>query len=184
MYEEVDPGRAIGGTYGQRPGYFGFHPLASWPHRVAAGLIDYGPPLLVYYLLAGTEIASFIAILAAGFILFNSGYLAGVTGRSIGKRLTRLYVGRFWPPGNPPGALRGIMRALLSTALPFLWAGFAGPSQTLVYFSLLFILGNLLPLWRKHKQTLADEFTATIVVRQTWQGAYPPDWPDFDTDPR
>lgn len=150
-------------------GYFGYHPLPSWWTRVGAGLIDYGPPWLVQHL-AGlylpSAIANLITLVSLAVVIFNSGYLAGTTGRSIGKRLTHLYVGKYQGSGEPPGAAWGIVRILLHA------------------LDGIFFLGFLWAIWSPYKQTWADILTGTVVVRQTWVEDRPGRWPIFKGDPR
>lgn len=185
----------LGGSdqvYEGRPGYFGPHPLASRGRRVTAGLIDYGLPVLPSYMMSPDNPVVWVTtLLAFGYIIFNTGYLAGITGRSIGKRLTHLYLGGKRHK-EPPGAGRGIIRAVV-TALPFVWPDLGGitaalglrePSVAIFGIGILCTIGLVFPIRTPYRQTLGDMITGTVVVRQTWDGDQPPEWPILEDDPR
>ncbi len=176
----------------RRPGYFGDYPLASWGRRVAAGFIDYGLPVLPSYMMSPDNPLTWVTTLVAfGYIIFNTGYLAGITGRSIGKRLTHLYLGGKRHK-EPPGARRGIIRALL-TGLPFVWPdlgafpaalGLGEPTVAIFFIGIFCTCGLIFPFRNPYRQTLGDIVTSTVLVRQTWEGDQPPDWPILEDDPR
>ncbi|MGI5128762.1 RDD family protein [Pseudonocardia sp. CA-107938] len=152
--------------YGQQPyGQPGYGvapqvaPLAEWPARAAAALIDGGIPavaalvgfflvgLLVYVTqslsLAFLGVLVYVALIA--FTIWNQCYRQGVTGQSIGKKIVGLKL-----VGMQSGAPIGFGGAFLRQLAHFL-DGIA-------------LVGYLWPLWDPMKQTFADKICSTVVV--------------------
>ena len=143
---------------------------ASWPRRLAAGLVDRLPALLAAALLlsgyarsllaaardralgpdwsagAGLLTAELVALLVALiWTLVNRWWLQGRTGSSLGKRAAGLTLLGAWtgaPVGMSHLALRDLVHAL----------------------DTLTLVGYLWPLWDPRGQTLADKLTRTIVI--------------------
>lgn len=129
-------------------------PLAGFGARTVSFVVDYVAPVVVLNLLlavaAGTGGTAWRLMLVAGgslwllgFGLWNSGYLQGTTGRSLGRRVanTRL-VGL--GTGEPVGFGRAVARQVCH----------------LVEFG----IGYLWPLWDAKRQTFADKIFETVVV--------------------
>ena len=142
------------------PSPFGGAPAASgyahWGQRAGGYLIDAIGPTIVFYLLyftLGTNAyyqtnffggVLFLAFIA--FALYNSCYLQGTTGQSIGKKVV------------------GIKLVKESTGQP-VGFGFAFARQLAhVLDSLPLYLGYLWPLWDDKRQTFADKIVRTVVV--------------------
>jgi uncharacterized RDD family membrane protein YckC len=143
---------------------------ASWGKRVAAMLIDdiaIYVGLIVFcvgYVLWIIEIAQSTGstvdltggavpmivgtlIMLAGMVwtVYNRWFVAGRTGQSLGKRVTRIkLVGE--PSNAPIGAMNAFLRDLVHIV------------DGLAY------VGYLWPLWDEKKQTFADKIMRTIVV--------------------
>ncbi|HEX6947922.1 MAG TPA: RDD family protein [Acidimicrobiia bacterium] len=115
-------------------------PLAGWGRRIAAGLIDLLPPVVV--LLWDPGLAAAVFTLA---YLWLMGHLDGATGQSPGKALLGLRV--VDGSGSPIGSRAGVMRRYLHV-LDLVPLG----------------LGFLLPLVHVRRQTFADRIMATFVV--------------------
>lgn len=136
-----------------RPGWFHGHRLAIWPWRVAAGIIDYGPPLVVWGLIS--QLNNTLAWLVAGSMaLFNSGFLAARTTQSLGKRVfgIRLVQVRKGPHHEVYVAYVPIWVGLVRVPLHYLDFLPCG-------------LGFLLPIMNKSKATIADMLTRTVNFR-------------------
>jgi uncharacterized RDD family membrane protein YckC len=162
----------VGGAYGPTPPptYQG-RPLAEWPQRAVAFLIDSLYELLLSAPGIVTIVTAFIPVdgesnvnatlLTVGLLLllagqvvscYQRGWLQGQRGQSwgqalIGLRLVRVRDGQ--PPGGGVGLLRHLIRLLLS-AVTYVWA----------------ILTFLWPLWDARRQTLEDKMFDTVVVVQ------------------
>lgn len=129
-------------------------PLADFRARAVSFLIDYVAPVVVLNLLlaigALTGGTTWRVMLVAGgylwllgFCLWNSGYLQGTTGQSLGRRVasTKLVgIGT----GEPVGPSRAVVRQICH----LLELG----------------IGFLRPLWDGKHQTVADKIVGTVVV--------------------
>jgi uncharacterized RDD family membrane protein YckC len=143
---------------------------ATWGKRVGAMLIDQIPSFvgsiifLVGYVLWIVSIAQSsgstvdltggavpmiigTAVLLAGMVwtIYNRWFVAGRTGQSLGKRITRIRL-----VGEPTDAPIGPMNAFLRDLVHIL--------DGAAY------VGYLWPLWDEKKQTFADKIMRTIVV--------------------
>lgn len=129
-------------------------PLAGFGARTVSFLIDYVAPVVVLNLLlaigAGTGGTAWRLMLVAGgslwllgFCLWNSGYLQGTTGRSLGRRVANTKLVGI-ETGEPVGFGRAVARQVCH----------------LVEFG----IGYLWPLWDAKRQTFADKIFGTVVV--------------------
>lgn len=141
---------------------------ASWLRRVAGFAIDAAPSwvasgvlyagyLPVYVGLFRRDfgvaphyrlvlVGTLLSVLAFAWQVWNRYFLAGRTGQSVGKRVTKMWlVGR--ATGRPVGPLNAFVRELLHILDGFGYVGY------------------LWPLWDDERQTLADKVAQTVVVR-------------------
>ena len=141
-------------------------PLASWPARAGATLLDHAVPAtlllaaLVFTRLAfpgsGMLLLALALVGGAGLAVHNL-IEQGYTGQTFGKKSFGLcLVGK--TDGAPVGAKLSLLRYGLHAV------------DTIPVF-----LGWLAPLWSPSRQTFADRIASTVVVRQRgWSGASPP----------
>lgn len=146
----------------------------SWLARATAGVVDLAPVVVGWAIwkaealggavlecvtydsggVACTNVRSpasgvvlgVLALLSAGYLLWNFGYRQGATGSSLGKSLMRFRVvdEKTWQPV-------GFASSLLRQAVH-------------VVDALVCFLGFLLPLWDARRQTLADKLMGTVCV--------------------
>ena len=142
------------------PNPFGGAPAASgyapWGSRVGAALVDAIAPTVVFmvlFFLLGSDSygsTNFFGVLLylafIGFTIYNSCYLQGTTGQSIGKKVV------------------GIKLLKEATGQPVGFGLAFGRQFAHVLDSLPLYLGYLWPLWDDKRQTFADKVCATIVV--------------------
>jgi uncharacterized RDD family membrane protein YckC len=162
-------GQPYGPGYGMAP-----VPLrgdyVSWGKRVGAYLIDSAPMLVAgiifdigYFMFlfsAATSTSShpdlttglvpmvvggIIGLAALGWQIYNRWIIAGRTGQSLGKRVTRIVLISEETNG-PVGPLNAFLRDLVHTV------------DGLAY------VGYLWPLWDEKRQTFADKLMRTIVI--------------------
>ncbi|MEJ2859433.1 MULTISPECIES: RDD family protein [unclassified Saccharothrix] len=151
-------------AWGAQPGYgqpaaYGAPPTgyAEWGSRAVGALIDYGAPGVVVGILVGIGSATgdpTLAFLLAGvgylallgFMIYNSWYLAGTTGQSLGKKVAKIKLLKE-ETMQPIGFGNAFVRHLCHfvDSLPCYAGWFA-------------------PLWEVKKQTWADKILGTIVV--------------------
>lgn len=131
-------------------------PLADFGTRMISYLIDYVVPLIVWYigliimnvttgitaLSGGLALVGYLGLL--GFTIWNSGYLQGTTGQSIGRRVAKTKLVQI-ETGRPIGFGMACVRHLCH----------------LVEFG----IGFLWPLWDSKRQTFADKIVGTVVIR-------------------
>jgi uncharacterized RDD family membrane protein YckC len=157
------------------PGYFA-PPLrsdhATWGQRVRARLIDQGPTyvgLIIFcagYLVSVIELARSsgstpdfeiaavamiiglsVMLASLPWVAYNRWMIAGKTGQSLGKRLTKIKM--ISEEINAPiGATNAFIRDLVHI------------------LDALTLVGYLWPLWDDKKQTFADKIMRTIVVNE------------------
>ncbi|WP_084716314.1 RDD family protein [Saccharothrix syringae] len=145
--------------YGQAPAGYGAPAggYAEWGSRAIGGLIDYVAPVIVMYVLVliggltGDPTMALILsgigyVALLGFTIYNTWYLAGTTGQSIGKKVAKVKLIKE-ETGQPIGFGNAFVRNLVHIVdgLPC----YAG------YFA---------PLWEAKKQTWADKIMGTVVV--------------------
>jgi uncharacterized RDD family membrane protein YckC len=163
-----------------QPGYLVPPPrsdYAGWGQRVRARLIDQGPTyvgLIIFFAgyLIGVvelaqssgsapdyEIAAIAMIIGLGVMLasmiwvaYNRWMIAGRTGQSIGKRVTKIKL-----IGEESNAPIGPGNACIRDLVHLLDA--------------LTVAGYLWPLWDGRRQTFADKIMKTIVVTDAMDGA-------------
>lgn len=143
---------------------------APWARRVGAYLIDGAPslvgsiifyigyiPFIIAMVSSGTATPDFstglIPMLIGGIIMFaalgwqiyNRWFIAGRTGQSLGKRVTKIRLISEETNG-PIGPLNAFLRDLVHTVDGFAYVGY------------------LWPLWDDKRQTFSDKLMKTIVV--------------------
>ncbi|WP_447009632.1 RDD family protein [Saccharothrix hoggarensis] len=151
-------------AWGAQPGYgqpaYAAAPAggyAEWGSRAVGALIDYAAPGVVVAILAGVGAATgdpTIALILSGvaylgmlgFLIYNSWYLAGTTGQSMGKKIAKIKLIKE-ETGQPIGFGNAFVRHLCHfvDSLPCYAGWFA-------------------PLWEPKKQTWADKILGTVVV--------------------
>ncbi|NUT46852.1 MAG: RDD family protein [Saccharothrix sp.] len=152
-------------AWGAQPGYGAQQPAygapaggyAEWGSRAVGALIDYFAPGLVVGILVGIGSATgdptltliLMGIAYAGllgFMIYNSWYLAGTTGQSMGKKIAKIKLIKE-ETGQPIGFGNAFVRHLCHfvDSLPCYAGWFA-------------------PLWEAKKQTWADKIMGTVVV--------------------
>jgi uncharacterized RDD family membrane protein YckC len=145
---------------------------ASWDKRVRARLIDQIPTylgLIIFYVgylilivqlmvsdgstfnFEGAAIAVIIGlavtVVSLGWIAYNRWIIAGRTGQSLGKRVTKIrLIGE--ESNSPIGAKNAFIRDLVHI------------------LDALTLVGYLWPLWDEKKQTFADQLMKTIVIKE------------------
>ncbi len=130
-------------------------PLADFGARAISFLIDCVAPVIVLNLLlslgavtGGTAwglapaVVGYLGLLVFG--VWNSGYLQGTTGRSLGRRVARTKLVTI-ATGQPVGFGRAVVRQICH--------------------GLEFGIGYLWPLWDGKHQTFADKIVGAVVVR-------------------
>jgi uncharacterized RDD family membrane protein YckC len=172
MFEYPDPtGPGPVATYGNMPqntarpepwrrGYMADAKLASWPWRMASGAIDYLPLWLIFDFfsrVARTAVAGFVLIAVLCFI--NNGYMQGITGQSLGKRLvgTRLVSAVETGPWEFAFVYPGVGRCL-------------GRQLAHFFDSVAFYIGFIRPLWQREHKTWADSIAKTVVLDRSAVG--------------
>jgi uncharacterized RDD family membrane protein YckC len=129
-------------------------PLADFGTRTVSFLIDFVAPVIVLNLLlaigvATGSVASSRVLTVVGYLVllsfgvWNSGYLQGTTGQSLGRRVAKTALVRTGT-GRPVGFGRAVARQLCH--------------------GLEFGIGYLRPLWDGHRQTVADKIVGTVVI--------------------
>ncbi|MGH4009751.1 MAG: RDD family protein [Pseudonocardiaceae bacterium] len=129
-------------------------PLADFGARAISFLIDYVTPVIVLKILLAIGVATGNGVLSsltvAGYLglgafgLWNSGYLQGTTGQSVGRRVARTALVTI-ETRQPIGSGKALLR--------------------LFCHSLEFVIGYLWPLWDDKRQTFADKIVGTVVIR-------------------
>ena len=160
----AQPAYAAQPAYGAPAGGY-----AEWGSRAVGALIDYLAPGLVVGILVGIGAAtgdptiSFILggvgyLGLLGFMIYNSWYLAGTTGQSMGKKIAKVKLIKE-ETGQPIGFGNAFVRHLCHfvDSLPCYAGWFA-------------------PLWEVKKQTWADKIMGTVVVNAP-EGAAPGGYP-------
>ena len=122
-------------------------PLAEWPQRAIAGLIDYiAPGILAAIFLRFVPILGILIWLASVGWGFYNAWLNGETGKSFGKQYVGLKViGE--TTGTVIGGAQGIVRYIAH-----------------IVDGIVCGLGYLLPLVDPKKQTIADKLIKTVVI--------------------
>jgi uncharacterized RDD family membrane protein YckC len=130
-------------------------PLANFGIRSISFLIDHVMPVIVLKVLLSLGVATGIVALSRvltvmgilgllAFVLWNSCYLQGTTGRSVGRRVARTKLVKV-ETGRPVGGGQALLRQFCH--------------------ALEFFIGYLWPLWDDKRQTFADKIVGTVVIR-------------------
>ena len=146
---------ADGQAGGALPAVGTAEPLAGFGARVISCLIDYVAPVIVLNLLISLGVAlgspTWPLVLGAvgylgllGFGIWNSGYLQGTTGQSLGRRVARTKL------------------VAIETGQP---VGFGSAMARQICHGVEFGIGYLWPLWDGKRQTFADKISNTVVIR-------------------
>ena len=158
------PVPAPGGYVPDRPGYYMGRPLANWPQRVGAYLIDYLiaaiPAFLAVLLFGGTSsgndpnagagaVAFLLYLTSLGIWIYNRVIQMGRTGQSWGKQVLNLRLVRM-ADGQPMGGGMCFVRDLLH-----------------ILDALLCYIGYLWPIWDARRQCLfSDKIMNTVVLSE------------------
>jgi uncharacterized RDD family membrane protein YckC len=154
-------------AYGYDSGYASATPeLATFGNRALGWLIDYLAPGIVYSILASiignlgsggiSGLLTFVLWAAeAAFIVWNSGYQAGTTGYSLGRKIAKTKLVSE-ATGQPLGAGTGILRLFAH-----------------IVDSVICYVGWLFPLWDSKRQTIADKIVKSVVVSDPNAGQAP-----------
>ena len=150
-----------GGGYGQPTGYtsptpgWSGPPIAEWPKRAGAYLIDWIGPFIAVWILwiffgiisdtLGFLIATVGWLAALAWALYNA-YLGGQTGQSYGMQQFKLRLLRE-SDGQVIGGGLGVGRWFLH-----------------ILDNIACYIGWLWPLWDQKKQTFADKIVSTVVI--------------------
>jgi uncharacterized RDD family membrane protein YckC len=130
-------------------------PLADFGARATSLAIDYVTPVIVVRVLLSLGVATgsvawSLVLTAVGYLgllafgLWNSCYLQGTTGQSVGRRVARTKLVKI-ATGQPVGFGQALVRQFCH--------------------SLEFFIGYLWPLWDGKRQTFADKIVGTVVIR-------------------
>ena len=152
------PGYGQPAAYGSpTPGWSG-PPLAEWPKRAGAFLIDWIGPFIAVWIVAlilgaisntlGTLVLV-VGYLAALAWAFYNAYLAGQTGQSYGMQQFRIRLLRE-QDGQPVGGGMGIARAFVH-----------------IIDGIPCYVGWLWPLWDQKKQTFTDKVLTHVVIDES-----------------
>lgn len=137
-----------GSGYGQQLG--GLGPLANWGQRVLSGLVDLAfiavPQRIVQSAVGGVR-GPLMGDLTALIVIVCLAYLEGTTGQTPGKRVVGTRTVR-----EADFQVLGFERALGRKLLHFLDA-------------LVCCLGYLWPAWDEKRQTFADKFVSSVVIK-------------------
>ena len=145
-------------AYGYDAGYATPTPeLASFGNRALGWLIDYLAPTIVYWILLSivgalgssviVTLLSFVVWLAlVAFVVWNSGYQAGITGYSLGRKIAKT--------------------KLVSEATGQVLGAGAGIGRVFAHLidGVICGVGWLFPLWDTKRQTIADKIVKSVVV--------------------
>ncbi len=142
-------------TGGALPAVGMAQPLAGFGARVISCLIDYVAPVIVLNLLISLGVVlgspiwppvlgavGYLGLLSFG--IWNSGYLQGSTGQSLGRRLAHTKL------------------VTIETGQP---VGFGSAMARQICHGVEFGIGYLWPLWDVKRQTFADKISNTVVIR-------------------
>ena len=147
---------------GDQPGFYMGRPLANWPQRVGAYLIDNliaGIPAFLAALFINPEpgepmsganalVVFLLYLVSLGITVYNRWILQGRTGQSWGKQVLNTRLLRM-SDGQPIGGGMAFVRDLahIIDAIPC-------------------YIGFLWPLWDARRQTFADKIISTVVISE------------------
>jgi uncharacterized RDD family membrane protein YckC len=142
---------------------------ARWGRRVASGLVDQAPSIVgsivfnigyFYWLIAVVRsgatpdftaglvpmiVGGALILIGFGWTIYNRWVVAGRTGQSLGRRLTKIIL-ISEETGLPIGGVNAFLRDLVHILDGFAYVGY------------------LWPLWDERRQTFADKIMRTVVV--------------------
>ena len=149
--------------YGYDSGYVSpAAPLASWGQRALGWLVDWFAPSLVAWILSGvfswfidsSAVGLLFSLVWMGFVVWNSGYQAGTTGYSLGRKIAKIKL-ISEETNQPLGAGQAILRVVLQWGMGLFTCGLLG------------LISWLFPLWDQKRQTLADKMVKSVVVEDS-----------------
>lgn len=144
-YGAPPPGYGAPGMPGPGTGQWAGPPLAEWPARAGAALID-GAIIYVPFLIL-SRISFAIGLLVEIGIWLYLMYMQGTTGQTFGKQVLKIKLVRE-QDGQVIGFPLAIGRAIMH-----------------VVDSIPCFIGYLWPLWDAKKQTFADKILQTVVIK-------------------
>ena len=142
---------------------------ARWGRRVGASLVDQAPSIVggivfnigyIYWLIGVSRsgstpdfttglvpmiVGAALILIGLGWTIYNRWVVAGRTGQSLGKRLTKIML-ISEETGLPIGGVNAFLRDLVHILDGFAYVGY------------------LWPLWDERRQTFADKILRTVVV--------------------
>jgi len=154
-------------AYGYDSGYASAAPeLATFGNRALGWAIDYAAPAVAYGILSSiignlghgaiSGLLTFVLWVAeVAFIVWNSGYQAGTTGYSLGRKIAKTKLVSE-ATGQPLGSGTGILRVFAH-----------------IVDSVICYVGWLFPLWDSKRQTIADKIVKSVVVSDPNAGQAP-----------
>jgi uncharacterized RDD family membrane protein YckC len=122
--------------------------LAEWPQRALGALIDWGIPMVVSMIggVIGGLIGSIFSLAALAAMIYNTGYLAGTTGYSYGRKIA------------------GTKLVSEKTLQPIGFGMAVGRYFVHCLDGAILMIGFLFPLFTPKKQTIADMLMGTLVL--------------------
>jgi uncharacterized RDD family membrane protein YckC len=129
--------------------------LASWPWRMASGLIDYGPLWFVMTIFSNLHVFALGLVISLGVIGVNNVYMQGLTGQSLGKRIVGTRVVSAVEAGVTefelvyPGIGRCLGRQLAHSVDSIAYIGF------------------IRPLWQRQYRCWSDAMAKTVVLARS-----------------
>ena len=130
--------------------------LASWPWRVASGLIDYGPLWFAFFIFGSLHVVVLGWLVTIAAIGVNNVYMQGLTGQSLGKRIvgTRVVTAVEVSMTNFELVYPGIGRSL-------------GRQVAHVVDLMPFYTGFIRPLWQRQYRCWSDSISKTVVLARS-----------------
>jgi len=148
QYTTADGARATSNV--EKPGMLGGFPLAAWPRRTAATVID----VLVTIWLPNELPAHIGGLVMVVLVVFNSVFMQSRTCQSFGKVIMGIYL--VWPSRVGDDGMYPAYPSMLRCLLRI-------PAHLL---DLIFFIGFLRPLWDPYRRTFADSTAKTVVFAQ------------------
>ena len=139
-----------------RRGHMGSVALATWPWRVASGLIDYGPLWFAIFIFGSLHVVVLGWLVTIAAIGVNNVYMQGLTGQSLGKRIvgTRVVTAVEVSMTNFELVYPGIGRSL-------------GRQVAHVVDLMPFYTGFIRPLWQRQYRCWSDSISKTVVLARS-----------------
>lgn len=124
--------------------------MASWPERVAAGIVDYGVFLGLPLLVFGRLSMDFAVLVGIAGMLWNTGYMTSRTSQSLGKRLFKQHLVQVRLDTSYNGG-----RYMTYVPLPLACA------RIFLHVFDVYLLGFFFPIFHHNRATLADVMAKT-----------------------